>query len=157
MSSRIYIPKASKNHSKFVHHLTQNGANMVQNQSLEGVWGAFGRLWGALGRPLGGPRRLRLAIGVGVPPATSAPPRPVQLPGIPFRGAARVLSRSTLHIGSPRARLGPVRDPLVVPSGPSRGPGGVSGPVWKPFWSSIGPPGALGNARSRAGPVALPL
>ena len=22
------------------------GANMVQNQGLEGVWGAFGRLWG---------------------------------------------------------------------------------------------------------------
>ena len=29
-----------------VQHLMRIGTNMVQNQGLEGVWGAFGRLWG---------------------------------------------------------------------------------------------------------------
>ena len=57
MSSRIYLPKASKNHIKMVQHLMRIGANMVQNQGLEGVWGAFGRLPGALGRLLA-PRHL---------------------------------------------------------------------------------------------------
>ena len=48
MSSRIYLPKASKNHIKMVQHLMRIGANMVQNQGLEGVWGAFGQLRGGL-------------------------------------------------------------------------------------------------------------
>ena len=47
MSSRIYLPKASKNHIRMVQHLMRIGANMVQNQGLEGVWGAFGRLQGS--------------------------------------------------------------------------------------------------------------
>ena len=46
MSSRIYLPKASKNQIKMVQHLMRIGANMVQNQGLEGVWGTFGRLRG---------------------------------------------------------------------------------------------------------------
>ena len=33
------------------------GAKMVQNQSLEGIWAAFGRLWGSLGHLLA-PRHL---------------------------------------------------------------------------------------------------
>ena len=57
MSSRIYLPKASKNHIRMVQHLMRIDANMVQNQGLEGVWGAFGRLWEALGRLLA-PRHL---------------------------------------------------------------------------------------------------
>ena len=32
-----------------VQHLMRIGAKMVQNQGLEGIWAAFGRLWGSLG------------------------------------------------------------------------------------------------------------
>ena len=51
------LTKASKNHIKMVQHLMRIGAKMAQNQGLEGVWGAFGRLWEALGRLLA-PRHL---------------------------------------------------------------------------------------------------
>ena len=57
MSSRIYLPKAFKNHMKMVQHLMRIGAKMVQNQGLEGVWGAFGQLQGGLARLLA-PRHL---------------------------------------------------------------------------------------------------
>ena len=51
------FPKASKNHIKMVQHLMRIGAKMVQNQGLEGIWAAFGRLWGSLGHLLA-PRHL---------------------------------------------------------------------------------------------------
>ena len=57
MSSKIYLPKASKNHIKMVQHLMRIGAKMMQNQGLEGIWAAFGRLWGSLGHLLA-PRHL---------------------------------------------------------------------------------------------------
>ena len=37
---------------KMVQHLMRIGANMAQNQGLEGVSGAFGQLLGGLGRLL---------------------------------------------------------------------------------------------------------
>ena len=57
MSSRIYLPKASKNHIKMVQHLMRIGANMVQNQGLEGSGELLGGSGGALGRLLA-PRHL---------------------------------------------------------------------------------------------------
>ena len=46
ISSKIDLPKAFKKQLQIFQNLDHIVAKMVQNQGLEGVWGAFGLLWG---------------------------------------------------------------------------------------------------------------